>query len=42
MGLDLLRTEIAGERLDLMLFRIQLEVQAKAPVIRRGCRTSRA
>jgi hypothetical protein len=42
VGLDLLGTEIARERLNLALLRIQLEVQAKAPEIRRGCTASRA
>jgi hypothetical protein len=42
VGLDLLRTEIARERLDLALLRIQLEVQAKAPAFRRGCCASQA
>jgi hypothetical protein len=42
VGLDLLRAELARQRLDLALLRIQLEVQAKAPGIRRGCKTSRA
>jgi hypothetical protein len=42
VGLDLLRAELARQRLDLALLRTQLEVQAKAPGIRRGCRASRA
>jgi hypothetical protein len=42
VGLDLLGPEVARERLDLALLRIQLEVQARAPGIRRGCKASRA
>ena len=42
VGLDLLGAEIARERLDLALLRIQLEVQARAPGIRRGYEASRA